>query len=1361
MSKDYTNILHISDLHFGVEPFKKNVDGAEINTSSFEEREYILEKLIDAVKDAPGMWKPDVVAVSGDVGWKAQEADYESAAAWFEKLAKGLDLSFERFVFCPGNHDIDRSKASFSIRISTVEESVQYLSIESVDMRSHHFVNYVKFCKDLGIPPLVNKANADTKELIKYLYGYREICGINFIVLNSAWCSLDNSDSRKLWIGEKLAFDMQKSLEKNEGVKVTLFHHPFEELNVHERVKYNKNPVTKYTVLQFSDIILNGHVHGEIRKADTLEKKTHVFTSGASYQPGTYDLSCQIIRINKSDYKYSSLIFELNESREWAAKELESDISFGILNSHVMKKPNETSSKISKSINDCWYSIDEKWKQGHGNVSDKALKLFLEGGRCTWALAFSNRIVRRDSIIDDLCDSLEVQGIIALLGAGGEGKSTVLKQICAELLSRGRRVFYHNDGDGFMVPRNFPNDAVLCIDNLPEEKAEFLNFLREAITKDLTVIICARKNEWNIFREKNGIAKNNVREKIIPQITEREEAEKFALCVKRGGISAREHDEIVNLFLKGSKGFLYASMLMLNYDTETLEETAITIMKKLKTECPKALSFLAHIVLLEHVKIKITIPQHKELCDKLGLKNVNAKEYLEKEIIQKTHGHYETRHERISDLFYKYFFDCEHEVIWEPDVNDLMSPDEVRISLLEYYFECLNSTGRSELISLYEKNILDLISCCFNMASESISYLFAIMLDYLKSKTSFLNTVVSRIDDDKLKRDLIILCIEREIYNEHLLNMVINIEINNDNIGDFNEPANFTARWFLHRAYIDNAASANIMRTWAKLEQKQNEKEVINTIGEFIEPAEFTARWALRKACLEYKGGIILWMRWAMLEQNQAIIEGNDTIGDFNNPAEFTARWILRKICLKSEKSEKAWLQWAILEQKQAEIEGCITIGNFNNPAEFTARWILRKAYIKCYSKMEIIKIWVMLEQKQAKIEGDSTIGEFNNPKEFTARWVLRETYKNSGINNEIAKVWAMFEQSQAENSEINTVGDFNDPAEFTARWVLRKAYNDCVSNADIMVTWANLEQKQAQNEETDTIGNFNDPAEFTARWVLRKAYINWTGHNGVIVTWTRLEQNQAVNEEINTIGDFNNPAEFTARWIFREGYKDCAGDSSVMIAWARLEQNQDEKEGINTIGDFGDPAEFTVRWILRKACLEHKDDITAWVYWITTEESLNKISDEKYNAGWISQTAVSKFPMHSVFYYDAARFALLNRDITRARNFLEKGMKVGREPMICLAILNALEGEIYGDSPFCAENLIKFMKLKNERYSNVIYGLRECYRILGDMERIEQYNEIYNKMLKTQEDSEIESNGLLRVKQFANLCRDVLGLST
>ncbi len=81
------NILHLSDLHFDMESSEK------IPSTAVDRRNLTLDGLIKTLKTLDPAWRPHVVAISGDIAWKAKPEDYEKAEEWLTtKLLPALKL---------------------------------------------------------------------------------------------------------------------------------------------------------------------------------------------------------------------------------------------------------------------------------------------------------------------------------------------------------------------------------------------------------------------------------------------------------------------------------------------------------------------------------------------------------------------------------------------------------------------------------------------------------------------------------------------------------------------------------------------------------------------------------------------------------------------------------------------------------------------------------------------------------------------------------------------------------------------------------------------------------------------------------------------------------------------------------------------------------------------------------------------------------------------------------------------------------------------------------------------------------------------------------------------------------------------
>ena len=161
----------------------------------------------------------------------------------------------------------------------------------------------------------------------------------------------------------------------------------------------------------------------------------------------------------------------------------------------------------------------------------------------------------------------------------------------------------------------------------------------------LIIIVAARHNEWNLLKNSQGFPVHNIEEYSIPKITLHSEAERFADCVTQYLELSR-----IDLFINNAYSFLYAAMLMLVYNKNSLDEIAKSIVEKLLKNESRALKLLAYIVLSEHLNIPFLREQYRETCETLGLTPYLAIEALTHEVLNKKGDVYETRRIVISTI---------------------------------------------------------------------------------------------------------------------------------------------------------------------------------------------------------------------------------------------------------------------------------------------------------------------------------------------------------------------------------------------------------------------------------------------------------------------------------------------------------------------------------------------------------------------------------------------------------------------------------------------------------------------------------------------------------------------------------------
>src|SRR5687768_15220333 len=98
-------IYHLSDIHYGRRDLAKYpTESAHYwaENKRTPKPAVLANLLIAEARDR----KPDVIVVSGDIGWSGAKDDYGYALDFFRRLRSQVKAPI---VVCPGNHDVDFS----------------------------------------------------------------------------------------------------------------------------------------------------------------------------------------------------------------------------------------------------------------------------------------------------------------------------------------------------------------------------------------------------------------------------------------------------------------------------------------------------------------------------------------------------------------------------------------------------------------------------------------------------------------------------------------------------------------------------------------------------------------------------------------------------------------------------------------------------------------------------------------------------------------------------------------------------------------------------------------------------------------------------------------------------------------------------------------------------------------------------------------------------------------------------------------------------------------------------------------------------------------------------------------------------
>lgn len=320
---DNVYILHLSDIHFGV------VKTKEITDDAVAGRALYFESLLEKIREVSSNNKIDVVVVSGDIGWQGKSKDYVEAEKWFSRLEIDLHIDSSDFVFCPGNHDIDRDKTKGMNYPHSAQEADELLSVDNVQLNYLRlFEEYNNFCARMRIP----KFDLGDKKF--YPVGQRVHKAIRFVVLNSSWFSRSDEDRGNLWIGKPHIRVMRSCRQLSEiedlniePITITVFHHPPHFLNLDEYTLGTRSGGYD-EIVDRSNFILSGHTHGRPDRPDWVRGHAWHFSGGVTYEKDCYKNSFSVLQVNLKERWVARTSFEYDSGRdEWRERKDEKTFS--------------------------------------------------------------------------------------------------------------------------------------------------------------------------------------------------------------------------------------------------------------------------------------------------------------------------------------------------------------------------------------------------------------------------------------------------------------------------------------------------------------------------------------------------------------------------------------------------------------------------------------------------------------------------------------------------------------------------------------------------------------------------------------------------------------------------------------------------------------------------------------------------------------------------------------------------------------------------------------------------------------------------------------------------------------------------
>lgn len=282
-SRETVTWLHLSDLHFRIG------------------RDYDSNIVLDALlRDVARLSRendlsPDYIAVTGDIAFSGNPAEYKLASKFLDRLLHETGLTKDRLFIVPGNHDVDRSAISLLAAGAT-----SFLTSRDVVNRflDNHTDRSVVFQRLRNYANFVNEYFGPEFTFDDDNYFYVKLLTIRgqrlaILGLNSAWlCGSDRDRADGILIGER---QVRAALEqaKDADIRIALLHHPFDLLKDFDRGD------SAALLSANCDFILHGHLHQTgVGQLVTPDSGAMIIAAGASYETREYPNTYNFVRIN-------------------------------------------------------------------------------------------------------------------------------------------------------------------------------------------------------------------------------------------------------------------------------------------------------------------------------------------------------------------------------------------------------------------------------------------------------------------------------------------------------------------------------------------------------------------------------------------------------------------------------------------------------------------------------------------------------------------------------------------------------------------------------------------------------------------------------------------------------------------------------------------------------------------------------------------------------------------------------------------------------------------------------------------------------------------------------------------------------
>jgi ppGpp synthetase/RelA/SpoT-type nucleotidyltranferase/predicted phosphodiesterase len=290
------NILHISDVHFGVE---------DINA----EQPRITEALIEAVHSHER--KPDLCIFSGDLANLGRGEEFQAGEEWLRRLVRKEWNS--ELIVVPGNHDVNRKGTLPNLFRAIAQDEKVYAdwSLQPVN------------CDHLG--PFFGWYNA-ARERLPLGGEWNSPFGLYFrkeahpfpahvICLNSAMFCCDNHDEKNLIVDTKTLNTLLDQLSRDKGLVIVVAHHPLDFLTSWNRRRIE----TVLAQTRGAHLLVHGHLHETAAgsRADNTGYGLTILSAGAAYQNSDWRQEFSFYELDFAKREITPHVYKYESSGNW------------------------------------------------------------------------------------------------------------------------------------------------------------------------------------------------------------------------------------------------------------------------------------------------------------------------------------------------------------------------------------------------------------------------------------------------------------------------------------------------------------------------------------------------------------------------------------------------------------------------------------------------------------------------------------------------------------------------------------------------------------------------------------------------------------------------------------------------------------------------------------------------------------------------------------------------------------------------------------------------------------------------------------------------------------------------------------